>query len=67
MKPFIRVRQTGSLIGQTIYTRKVVHGLGLRRIGSEVTVQNTPSFRGMIKKAIHLLHFEEIDAPKAAK
>jgi large subunit ribosomal protein L30 len=32
-----------------------VRGLGLRKMHSERTLENTPSVRGMIKKVIHLL------------
>jgi large subunit ribosomal protein L30 len=60
-KPLLRVRQTASEIGQVDYQRRVVRGLGLRGIGSEVTVANTPSFRGMVKKVLHLLHVEEVE------
>jgi large subunit ribosomal protein L30 len=59
-KPLLHVRQLGSLIGQVDHTRRVVRGLGLRGPGSEVVVANTPSFRGMIKKVIHLVKVEEI-------
>jgi large subunit ribosomal protein L30 len=38
-----------------------VHGLGLRGLGTTVVVSNTPSFRGAVKKVIHLLRVEEID------
>jgi large subunit ribosomal protein L30 len=62
MKPLLRVRQTGSTIGQVEHTRKVIRGLGLRGPGSQVVVANTPSFRGMVKKVIHLVEFEEIEA-----
>ena len=62
MKPLLRVRQTGSVIGQVFRTRLVVKGLGLRGIGSEVVVANTPSFRGMIKKVLHLVEVKEISA-----
>ncbi len=62
MKPLLRVRQTGSTIGQVEHMRKVVKGLGLRGPGSQVVVANTPSFRGMVKKVIHLVEFEEIEA-----
>lgn len=62
MKPFLKVRQVGSTIGQVEYHRKVVKGLGLRGPGSEVTVANTPSFRGMVKKVMHLVQVEEVDA-----
>jgi large subunit ribosomal protein L30 len=40
-------------------TRAVIKGLGLRGPGSSVTVENTPSFRGMIKKVLHLVKVEE--------
>lgn len=36
-----------------------VRGLGLRRIGHEKELENTPAVRGMIKKAIHLLEVTE--------
>jgi len=60
-KPFLKVRQKASEIGQVDYQRRVVKGLGLRGIGSEVTVANTPSFRGMVKKVLHLLDVQETD------
>ena len=61
MKGHLRVRQTGSETNQTEHTRKVLRGLGLRRPGNEVVVENTPSFRGMIKKVLHLVAVEEVD------
>ncbi len=36
-----------------------VAGLGLRRIGHTVTVQDTPENRGMINKVSYLLAVEE--------
>ena len=60
MKPFLRVRQRSSTIGQVEHTRRVIKGLCLRGPGSEVIVENTPSFRGMIKKVLHLVEVEEI-------
>jgi large subunit ribosomal protein L30 len=65
MKAQLRIRQTGSTIGQVEHTRKVVKGLGLRGLGSVVTVANTPSFRGMVKKVLHLVSVEELDATVA--
>ena len=70
MKSHLRVRQTGSTIGCVEHMRKVIKGLGLRGPGSHVVVANTPSFRGMVKKVIHLVQVEEVDgaaAPKKAK
>ena len=40
---------------------KVLHGLGLRGIRRSVVVENTPSFRGMVKKVLHLVTVEETD------
>ena len=37
-----------------------VMGLGLRRIGHSVVVQNTPENRGMINKVSYLLAVEEV-------
>lgn len=53
------IRQKISVIGRPEAQRKVLKGLGLRGIGTRVTVQNTPSFRGMIKKVMHLIEVEE--------
>jgi len=61
MKPKIRVTQTKSTIGQQSDMRATIHGLGLRGPGTTVIVGNTPSFRGAIKKVIHLLRVEEVD------
>jgi large subunit ribosomal protein L30 len=67
MKAHLKVRQTGSTIGQTEHFRKVIKGLGLRGPGSEVVVANTPSFRGMVKKVIHLVDVQEIEGEGQAK
>lgn len=68
MKANLLVRQTASVIGQTEYQRKVIKGLGLRGLGSHVLVANTPSFRGMVKKVLHLVSVQETDdsTPKKA-
>ena len=61
LKPRLRVTQTKSLIGQSHPMCKTAHGLGLRGPGTVVVVDNTPSFRGAIKKVIHLITVEEVD------
>ena len=63
----LKVRQTASVIGRPEATRKVVRGLGLRGIGSEVVVANTPSFRGMVKKILHLVDFQEVEIQESKK
>jgi large subunit ribosomal protein L30 len=61
MTPNLRVTQTKSTIGERHPLRATMHGLGLRGLGTFVVVSNTPSFRGAIKKVIHLVRVEEVD------
>jgi large subunit ribosomal protein L30 len=46
-------------IGRPYTQRQILEGLGLRGPRSVVVVQNSPSFRGMIKKVMHLVSVEE--------
>ena len=62
-KPNLRVVQTKSTIGERHQFEDTLRGLGLRGPNSSVVVANTPSFRGMIKKVIHLVDVQEVDAP----
>jgi large subunit ribosomal protein L30 len=55
----LKVSQKISVIGRPEAQRKILKGLGLRGPGSSVTVANTPSFRGMIKKVMHLVEVRE--------
>jgi large subunit ribosomal protein L30 len=57
----LKVTQIRSTIGQNKHIHAVVAGLGLKKIGRSVIVDNTPAFRGMIKKVIHLVRVEEAD------
>jgi large subunit ribosomal protein L30 len=54
------VRQVRSTAGRPEKQRLVLKGLGLHGIGTEVKVDNTPSFRGMVYKVLHLVHVEEV-------
>lgn len=54
------VKQVKSTIGRPHPQRKVLKGLGLRGIGSSTTVANTPSFRGMVRKVLHLVEVQEV-------
>ncbi|MDX2055200.1 MAG: 50S ribosomal protein L30 [Polyangiaceae bacterium] len=56
----LQVKQVASVIGRPEAQRKVIKGLGLRGPGSQVVVANTPSFRGMVKKVIHLVEVKEV-------
>jgi large subunit ribosomal protein L30 len=61
MKKFLKVRQIRSTIGVDRKFGITLRGLGLGRPGREVTVANTPSFRGAVKKVLHLITVEEVD------
>jgi large subunit ribosomal protein L30 len=56
----LKVTQVRSEIGRMEKQRRILKGLGLRGPHSEVIVDNTPSFRGMVKKVLHLVEVEEI-------
>ena len=60
MKTKLRITQIKSMIGIDERKRCNLKGLGLGRIGRTVEVANTPSFRGAIKKVLHLVTVEEI-------
>lgn len=55
----IKVTLVKSVHGRLKAHKACVAGLGLRRIGHTVEVQDTPSTRGMINKASYLLRVEE--------
>jgi large subunit ribosomal protein L30 len=55
----LKVTQVRSGSGRIPTQRETLRGLGLRGPRTVVVVDNTPSFRGMIKKVIHLVAVEE--------
>ncbi len=61
-KTHIKVTLVRSPIGSPQLLRQTLVGLGLRGIGRSIVRPNTPAFRGMVKKVIHLVEFEETDA-----
>lgn len=54
----VKVTQTRSVAGRLKSHRACVAGLGLRRIGHTVEVEDTPSTRGMINKVHYLVRVE---------
>jgi large subunit ribosomal protein L30 len=55
----IKVTQVRSAFGRLQAHKACVIGLGLRRIGHTVEVEDTPSVRGMINKVNYLVRVEE--------
>ncbi len=58
-KASIRVTQLKSTFGRLKNHRACVAGLGLRRIGHTVEVEDTPAVRGMINRVHYLVKVEE--------
>ncbi|MDD5241692.1 MAG: 50S ribosomal protein L30 [Sulfuricella sp.] len=54
----VKVTQVKSLIGTIEAHRACVRGLGLKRIGHTVEVEDTPSVRGMINTVNYLVKCE---------
>lgn len=55
----ITIKLKRSPISCTEKQKANVRGLGLRKVGSTKTLENTPSVRGMIKKIIHMVEILE--------
>lgn len=55
----VKVTQTKSGIGRLPKHRSTLTGLGLRRIGHTVELEDTPSVRGMINKVYYMVKVED--------
>jgi large subunit ribosomal protein L30 len=55
----LKVTLVRSRYGRLPSHRATVAGLGLRRIGQTVALEDTPQVRGMIRKVAYLLRVEE--------
>lgn len=61
-KKKLKVTQIRGLSKRPETQRLTIRGLGLRGPHSSVIVDNTPSFRGMIKKVMHLVDVQEVES-----
>ena len=57
-KAKIKVTQFKSAIGRLPSHKASVKGLGLRRIGHTVEVEDTPAIRGMINRVAYMVRVE---------
>ena len=55
----LKITQLKSGIGRSARQKLILRGLGLRGINKSVVIDNTPSFRGAVKKVLHLVSVEE--------
>ena len=58
-RPMIRVTQIKSAAGRLKKHKACVAGLGLRRIGHTVEVEDTPAVRGMINRVSYMVRVSE--------
>ncbi len=58
-KSTIKVTQVKSTCGRLKNHKACIAGLGLRRIGHTVEVEDSPSVRGMINKVNYLVRVED--------
>jgi len=58
-KKTIKVTQLKSSIGRLPNHRASLKGLGLRRIGQTVEVEDTPSNRGMVNAVYYMVKVED--------
>ncbi len=55
----IEIKQTGSPLRRPPIQEQTLRGLGLRRIGHVVKVEDTPAVRGMVRAVAHLIEVRE--------
>lgn len=59
-KKEINVTLVRSPIGAQPKHKECVRGLGLKRIRQTVTLEDTPSVRGMVNKVYYMVRVEEV-------
>jgi len=59
-KEQINVTLVRSPIGAQPKHRECVRGLGLKRMNHTVTLEDTPSIRGMVNKIYYMVRVEEV-------
>jgi len=55
----IKIEYYRSAIGFNVNQKLIVKGLGFRKLNDTRELEDTPSIRGMVKKAPHLLRIVE--------
>lgn len=56
----LKVKMVRSVIARPEKQKKIIRGLGLRKLNGTVELLDTPEIRGMINKVSHLVSVEEI-------
>ena len=58
----LRIRQTRSGINRHRSQKRTLEALGLHGIRKSVVQPDRPEIRGMIRKVVHLVEVEEVEA-----
>tara|TARA_S200000501_G_scaffold278725_1_gene262641 strand:+ start:712 stop:912 length:201 start_codon:yes stop_codon:yes gene_type:complete len=56
----LKITQVKSSIGRLKNHKACLTGVGLRRVGHSIELQDTPSARGMLNKIRYLINIEEV-------
>ena len=56
----VKVTLVKSTIGEVKSVKETVAALGLKKIRSEKTLEDTPALRGQIRKVAHLVKVENV-------
>ena len=56
----LKVTQGKGSYGRWARPRACLIGLGLRKVGHQVVLENTPSVRGMVNKVEYMIRVEEV-------
>ena len=59
MGKMLKIKMVTSEIGRPEKQRKVLRGMGLKKLNNTVILADTPQTRGMINKVSHLVSVEE--------
>ncbi len=62
----LRIVLRKSMIGRREHQRRVLAGLGLRRINQSVVRADSPTIRGMVEKVAHLVDVHPVDQQEGA-
>jgi large subunit ribosomal protein L30 len=55
----LKITLVKSMIGRPEKHRRVLRGMGLRKMNKTVQLEDTPAIRGMVKVVSHLVSVEE--------
>jgi large subunit ribosomal protein L30 len=57
----IKITQVRSAAGRGELQKRILEALGLKRLRHSVVHENSPTIRGMVKKVLHLVKYEELN------